>query len=55
MDPNATLEQLREESRNNPDQDWTDLFLALDMWLTSGGFLPSDWQPAPTTERSHKL
>lgn len=59
MDPNATLEQIRDEIRVLRDdaQDMpmsegdmaeraekiADLFEGLDRWLTSGGLLPKAW------------
>lgn len=38
MDPNEALKALRA----NPNRETFD---ALDTWLTSGGFLPTEWQP----------
>lgn len=53
MDPNETLNQLRYLARRlveceNPDpvdvQRMAELALALDEWLTKGGFLPMAWE-----------
>jgi len=57
MDPNKTLDQLRtlvaeilhaEDGEDTDPREERDLlaewFDALDSWLTSGGFAPSDWQ-----------
>ena len=52
MDPNATLKELLYLLNNpTPDdydcEDYTrflELFEALDEWLSSGGFLPDNWQ-----------
>lgn len=52
MDPNATLERLREIVQwwNEGDADASDLETAvelvesLDQWLSKGGYLPADWQ-----------
>lgn len=49
MDPNATLDDLRDVLHNDPayaDSSATELFDALDEWLKRGGFLPRDWQRA---------
>lgn len=51
MDPNATLERLREIVQwwNGGDADASDLETAvelvesLDQWLSNGGFVPKDW------------
>jgi hypothetical protein len=49
MDPNANLEEQRRIARRILDGDDRDaerlaeLVEALDEWLASGGFLPSDW------------
>ena len=53
MDPDACLAELRRiaerVTRESPTTDAleraAELFLALDVWLTNGGFLPEDWQP----------
>ena len=55
MDPNATLEQIRElvfrsTSYSPRGLNWDDsaqlveLIEALDEWLMTGGFKPEDWQ-----------
>lgn len=50
MDPNTTLEELRELAREWFDSDndhaaqASDLFNALDGWLSRGGFLPKAWE-----------
>lgn len=55
MDPNANLERLRELVERSLDRDSVglstrdvfeafELFTALDEWLSSGGFLPSEWK-----------
>ena len=58
MDPNRTLEKLRELTKcvNDEEQveveiesvetltDFAELFEALDEWLTGGGFLPKEWR-----------
>lgn len=50
MDPNATLDELRELVRvqlyggqTDPDR-MAELFEALDNWITSDGFLPNSWE-----------
>lgn len=51
MDPNETLSQLREaireyESGHYPElnaEKAADAFIALDAWLSNGGFLPNAW------------
>lgn len=58
MDPNANLEELRELAQNTLADDSADdlpekaahlaeLFVALDEWLTKGGFLPQAWERKP--------
>lgn len=55
MDPNTTLSRLREllsqweewgtlelDAESSMDEA-TELFLALDDWLSQGGFRPNDW------------
>jgi len=53
MDPNATLELIRELTRGHNDGTWLDdaqidelveAIGRLDEWLTSGGFKPDDWK-----------
>jgi hypothetical protein len=44
MDPNATLDLLRDELERGELECAAELFDALDTWLKRGGFLPSDWQ-----------
>lgn len=69
MDPDAALFQLREMvaklERATDADDVDGVFLAandvvndfrgLDTWITRGGFLPKDWQPAhnPSTDVEH--
>jgi len=44
MDPNATLDELRECVRTEDYEGrMIELFEALDNWLTKGGGLPKDW------------
>jgi hypothetical protein len=55
MDPNAVLEDLREmmdqadrggmsyDERVNLLDNMSAHFRSLDQWMTTGGFLPSDW------------
>ncbi len=57
MDPNATLEQIRKLSAiadGFPEESETlhqlaDLIRSLDQWLSTGGFLPRDWQQGRQT------
>jgi hypothetical protein len=46
MDPNATLAAIRELlASDTPDViELAELMEALDMWLSRGGFLPTDWE-----------
>lgn len=49
MDPNATLREIRELCQKSvlEVEDWlrlTELFEALDTWLSQGNFLPVAWQ-----------
>ena len=49
MDPNATLEQIRDIVRVHYDDEsyyttLCDLIFALDQWLSHGGFKPIDWE-----------
>jgi hypothetical protein len=53
MDPNRTLEMLREYLRDAKTDDTVvyedghyvfELIESLDAWLSNGGFLPADWQ-----------
>jgi hypothetical protein len=58
MDPDAALEELLNladlVTSLADDREWTDcdilriagLTLALDGWLTAGGFMPTRWKPA---------
>jgi hypothetical protein len=61
MDPDAALEELlrlvdlvtaQAEAEIDPPTDCCDIFrisellLALDSWLTAGGFMPRRWKPA---------
>lgn len=57
MDPNATLKRARVaalylstlddanrgRARVNAEEELVDAFRALDEWLSTGGFLPTDW------------
>ena len=50
MDPNATLELIRDAVQRVQADDGGELELAdlvknLDEWITRGGVLPDDWQP----------
>jgi len=54
MDPNEALRAAREAVdrflyRHSPEaaEELAERFVALDDWLTSGGFPPTDWQPKP--------
>jgi hypothetical protein len=52
MDPNATLQELRELYNEVVQDEGTDvdaayvldLFDALDNWIIAGGFLPNEWR-----------
>jgi hypothetical protein len=48
MDPNQTLAELRStiaDWQHHPDPERVaELFEALDLWLASDGFLPTDWK-----------
>ncbi len=51
MDPNETLRLLRDDIKSwNVDRDSADAdlmaerFIALDEWLSEGGFLPTEWK-----------
>ncbi len=51
MDPNATLDRLRELVMEYRDhgaietaEELADDFDSLDQWLSRGGFLPRDWE-----------
>jgi hypothetical protein len=52
MDPNETLDRLREltdfgdthEDVERTLDEVSDLFTAMDDWLSRGGFLPDDWR-----------
>ena len=56
MDPNATLDRIYEaignweryRSSDHADE-LVEAILALDGWLTNGGFLPRDWNRKYTT------
>lgn len=43
MDPDATLNEIRELFADAPEGSPADKFNALDAWLSSGGFLPRSW------------
>jgi hypothetical protein len=46
MDPNVTLEMIRRELSEPENVDGeivAELFATLDVWMTRGGFAPSDW------------
>ena len=49
MDPNETLRMLRRAIERREIDAIEDLFDALDIWLSSGGFLPDDWSAAGQT------
>lgn len=52
MDPNAALGVIRDlcekiqngTATNSAPEELTDVFAALDEWLSKGGFLPMAWQ-----------
>lgn len=52
MDPNETLAKLRRLAANvhnygaeyDDGEEFAELVVALDEWLSQGGFLPADWQ-----------
>lgn len=54
MDPNAALAEALDAARaiQDGDEEWhtadklAERLLALDEWLTKGGFLPGRWSPA---------
>jgi len=53
MDPTATLDEIRkliEEDQGGTDPELADRILALDLWLSKGGFLPKQWS---TTTREN--
>ena len=44
MDPDETLNQLREKMKGNfIESETRELWEALDDWLSRGGFPPNDW------------
>lgn len=54
MDPNEALRVVREAARRLLDEydaeaayELAERFVALDEWLTRGGFLPAVWWPTP--------
>ena len=44
MDPNATLTALRDAVRSHDNDAITELWDALDGWLSCGGFKPAAWR-----------
>lgn len=43
MDPDATLARIREAIEQGDGRLLVELIFVLDEWLSSGGFLPKDW------------
>jgi hypothetical protein len=43
MDPNEALRQIRELFEEGNSDEAGFIFIGLDEWLSSGGFLPDDW------------
>lgn len=43
MDPNAALRMAREAERLGDYETASALYADLDRWLTSGGYLPDEW------------
>ena len=43
MDPDATLQEMREAYATEDWERCAELANALDMWLSRGGFMPADW------------
>ncbi len=48
MDPNAALRKMRAAIYNGNYAEAADHAIALDEWLTAGGFPPKDWDHRPT-------
>lgn len=44
MDPNAALQQIRDLFGEGNSDEAGFVFIGLDEWLSSGGFLPAAWQ-----------
>lgn len=59
MDPNATLDELREITDKCAPSDMdraAELFRALDEWIVKGGFLPKPWhRDNPLAEKYEAL
>jgi len=47
MDPNKALSDMLDWAKDREDPVAADIFLALDSWLSKGGFLPDRWKGAP--------
>lgn len=47
MDPNETLNMIREAINDSRAWDAIELFEDLDRWLSRGGFLPAEWKHSP--------
>ena len=51
MDPNTCLNAIRELLSEEDESMWLEVkeyFQALDSWMSTGGFLPDDWQRPDT-------
>ena len=44
MDPNKALSDMLDWAKDREDPVAADIFLALDSWLSKGGFLPNRWK-----------
>ena len=56
MDPNVTLAQLREYfARDARDTAASELFTALDGWLSRGGFPPDAWLNSALSARQRTM
>jgi hypothetical protein len=55
MDPNKALSDLLDWAKDREDPVAADIFLALDSWLSKGGFLPDRWKRpvAAKTQEPH--
>lgn len=59
MDPNESLRQLRlmvspAAHGNLGADEFAEAFMALDQWLSGGGFLPADWTNLKYGERKEE-